>query len=117
MFEKLAAFKPLTPLTGEDDEWEEIGDGELQNKRNSAVFKEKDTGAYYLDAIVWRDEQDCTFTGRIELEDGSMLNSRQPVKFPFTAKIFYIDIVELEGDRYKLKDPDQLKEVLEYYNV
>ena len=39
-FCRLAMFKPLTPLTGEDDEWNDIGDC-FQNKRYSAVFKNK----------------------------------------------------------------------------
>jgi len=115
MFEKLALFKPLTPLTGEDDEWEEIGDGEHQNKRDSAVFKEEHKGAYYIYAIVWQAEQGGIFTGFIELEDGALIDGHQPVTFPFTPKTFHIDIIELESGRYKLKDPDQLKEALEYY--
>ncbi len=38
---KLLREKNLTPLTGEDDEWIEIGDGEFQNKRDTTVFKNK----------------------------------------------------------------------------
>jgi hypothetical protein len=42
LFTKLANHKPLTPLTGEDDEWNDpMGDGKmLQNKRCSTVFKD-----------------------------------------------------------------------------
>ena len=39
-FSRLAKWKPLSPLTGEDDEWNEIGDGIYQNNRFSAVFKD-----------------------------------------------------------------------------
>lgn len=42
LFEKLAAYKPLSPLTGEDWEWNEVMDGVFQNKRCSHVFKQKD---------------------------------------------------------------------------
>lgn len=44
LFTKLATHKPLTPLTGEDDEWADpMGDGQtLQNKRCSTVFKDDD---------------------------------------------------------------------------
>lgn len=37
---RLIACKPLTPLTGEDDEWFECGDGVFQNKRLPSVFKD-----------------------------------------------------------------------------
>jgi hypothetical protein len=37
---KLMQFQPLTPLTGEDDEWTEVQYGTWQNKRCSSVFKD-----------------------------------------------------------------------------
>ncbi len=43
LFNKLADYKPLSPLTFNDDEWSnEIArsDNVYQNKRNSAVFKD-----------------------------------------------------------------------------
>lgn len=42
IFDRLARFLPLTPLTGEDDEWVYISDGVYQNKRCPRVFKDKD---------------------------------------------------------------------------
>jgi hypothetical protein len=45
---RLLRFKPLTPLTGEPDEWIEIGTGEFQNKRSPDVFMDK-RGAYTFD--------------------------------------------------------------------
>lgn len=45
---RLVAAKPLTPLTGTDDEWMEVADGVFQNRRCSSVFKEND-GAYDID--------------------------------------------------------------------
>ena len=53
VFNRLAKLKPLTPLTGKDDEWREIpgfkqGTTEYQNKRWSSLFKDKKDGkAYY----------------------------------------------------------------------
>ena len=35
IFERVARFEPLTPLTGEPDEWLEYMDGHYQNKRCS----------------------------------------------------------------------------------
>lgn len=44
IIERLLKYKPLTPLTGEDDEWEEVSISDtqkvLQNKRCPQVFKE-----------------------------------------------------------------------------
>lgn len=37
---KLIAGKPLAPLTGGDDEWCDVGDGVLQNRRCASVFKD-----------------------------------------------------------------------------
>lgn len=38
----LMDHKPISPLTGDDDEWIEVSDGLFQNKRCSTVFKDND---------------------------------------------------------------------------
>lgn len=50
VLQRLIAGKPLSPLTGADDEWyDPMGDGQvLQNVRCSTVFKEGDR-AYNID--------------------------------------------------------------------
>ena len=54
LFEKLAMWKPIAPLTGKDDEWNEVGENVWQNRRNSSVFKDsKDGQAYWMDGIVF----------------------------------------------------------------
>lgn len=53
LFEKLAKWKPLTPLTGSDDEWNEVGENTWQNNRDSSVFKGSDGRAYNIDGIVF----------------------------------------------------------------
>lgn len=55
-FKRLAMYKPLTPLTGEDSEWNEIEPGCYQNKRYSAVFKEKDGKAYNIQGKIFTDD-------------------------------------------------------------
>lgn len=40
VLQRLIAGQPLTPLTGEDHEWVEVGPGVLQNRRDSSVFKD-----------------------------------------------------------------------------
>lgn len=53
---KLLAYKPLSPLTGEDGEWGEVSEHMgrkcYQNKRYSAVFKDED-GAYNIEGRVF----------------------------------------------------------------
>ena len=56
VFKRLAMYKPLSPLTGEDSEWNEIESGLYQNKRYSAVFKEKDGRVYNCDGKVFTDD-------------------------------------------------------------
>lgn len=67
-------FKPLTPLTGEDSEWHEVGPGVFQNRRMSTVFKE-DGKAYWLDGRIFREPSGVTFTNR---------DSRVFIEFPWT---------------------------------
>lgn len=53
LFEKLAMWKPIAPLTGADDEWSEVSEGTWQNLRNSAVFKKEDGQAYWSGGRVF----------------------------------------------------------------
>ena len=52
LFTKLANFKPIAPITGEDWEWTDVMNGLHQNKRCSSVFKDKD-GAWDIDGKVF----------------------------------------------------------------
>lgn len=90
---KLLKFEPLSPLTGEDDEWNEIAEdqtigGKLwQNRRCGRVFKDA-SGAYDVDGKVfweWRTREDGTrtkdyFTSR---------DSRTEVTFPYVPTTVY----------------------------
>lgn len=82
LFEKVSAFQPLQPLTGADDEWQEVGNGVFQNVRCSRVFKDE-TGAYDIDGRVFR-EPGCgaCYTNR---------ESRVYVTFPYTPTTEYVD--------------------------
>lgn len=53
LFETLANWKPLSPLTGDEGEWTEVGPDMWQNKRASNVFKGEDGRAYWSDGIVF----------------------------------------------------------------
>ena len=98
LFSKLARFDPITPLTGEDDEWMDVsqhcGGGQklFQNKRRSSVFKDE-TGAYDIDGkVFW----EWTKRQLIEDEEGypgekvyksyyTSRESRVPVTFPYVV--------------------------------
>lgn len=82
VLEKLLRFEPLTPLTGEDEEWTEVADGVFQNKRCSHVFKENGE-AYDIDGKIFREPSGACFTSS---------ESRVPVTFPYTPKREYVDV-------------------------
>ena len=76
LLQRLADFKPLGQLTGEDSEWMEVFPNTYQNIRCSSVFKKgKDGQAYWLDGNIFRDQNGATFTNEY---------SRVKVEFPWT---------------------------------
>ena len=81
-FEKVARFEPLLPLTGADDEWNEVGPGVFQNKRCSHVFRD-DTGTYDSEGKIFREPDGACFQSR---------DSRVPVTFPYVPKREYVDV-------------------------
>ncbi len=91
LFSKLAKFEPIIPLQGTDDEWNNVGNGTLQNKRCGRVFKSTDRfggQAYDIDAIVfwdWYTNDD----GERSKSYFTSSDSCQPITFPYTPKTEY----------------------------
>lgn len=85
--EKLMRFEPLTPLTGEDGEWNGLGDGWQQNRRCSHVFKENGE-AYDSRGKVFRHPDGVSYTCH---------ESRVPVTFPYTPTVEYVDVPAKEN--------------------
>lgn len=125
---KLLLQEPATPVTGEDDEWNDVSDISnqpentlYQNKRCYALFKDND-GPYYVDAIVWKNQDGITWSGNALITpDGERISSSQFVKeFPFEPKTFVVDIEEKEiapdDWEFHIKDQAQLDDVFKYYN-
>lgn len=84
LFSRLAKFKPIAPLTGEDWEWHDTGHGVLQNKRASHVFKNIETGeAYDIDGKVFWEW--AVYEGEPFRSYYSCRESRVPVTFPYTV--------------------------------
>lgn len=78
IFDKLVRFQTIGPLTGEDDEWNEVSEDEngklYQNRRDSEVFKD-DNGPRWINGIIFRDADGSTYTSS---------DSHVPIKFPWT---------------------------------
>jgi len=86
LFEKLALWKPIAPLTGEDDEWNNVGESTWQNRRNSVVFKGEDGQAYWIEGRVFWE-----WATHPEIDDGKPFKShytsresRVNITFPWT---------------------------------
>jgi len=85
LFQRLSKFQPLTPLTGEDDEWMEVTENTFQSKRCPTVFKEGNE-TYDLDSKVY------------VLPDGSKYGAKRPlinITFPYTPATEYIKVDDL----------------------
>lgn len=73
LFNRLARFQPLGPLTGDPEEWYEPLPGTFQNRRLGTVFKDGADGQPYdIDGAVWR----C--------EDGTIVTEKINITFPYT---------------------------------
>lgn len=87
LLNKLLNYEPLTPLTGEDSEWNDVsgmmgGPKVYQNNRCSHVFKD-DSGTYDSEGKIFREPSGVTFTSG---------KSRVYITFPYTPKREYVDV-------------------------
>ena len=78
LFHRLAFWKPIKPLTGEDEEWDEVcGENNLQqNLRYSAVFRKNydNSTAFDIKGKVFIDKDGIYYTNR---------DSSVPITFPY----------------------------------
>ena len=103
---KLARFEPLTPLTGDDDEFNDVSyeDGKTlyQNKRASNIFKKENESAYTLDGRIFSDNGGITwFTNK---------DSKKTIKFPYIPKYpeeVYIEYHDSSGESYDIITDDE----------
>lgn len=89
ILEKLLKFEPITPLTGNDDEWMKIHSDTYQNIRCGRVFKSDSYGAYDIDGRVFYDEM-VDEDGKTYKSYFTCYESRTPVTFPYTPKTEYL---------------------------
>lgn len=138
LFNKLVKFETIAPLTLEDDEFYSYTDV-IQNKRNSAIFKEKDGSISYLyglsknrhwyigeDNKIIKDRASYTTSGSVFVvkPDGSTYSIRTSVllknKKADNLKTFVIPIYEIEypmGWWISLVKEEELNAVKKVYDV
>lgn len=101
ILQRLLHYKPLTPLTGEDDEWEDVTSygydtPTFQNKRCSAVFKD-DKGAYWVEGKIFSSDLGHTWYTNSD--------SCVPVTFPFNVPDkSEVVIIDNKEDREEILD-------------
>ena len=87
VFNKLAQYEPLSPLTGEDWEWVDRSDMSQeptwQNKRCSRVFKREDGTAYDIYGKVFVDPNGSSYSSSDSLVD---------VEFPYTPETIVVHV-------------------------
>lgn len=123
---KLLEHKPLTPLYGTDDEWEDVSKywgselpnykvAEYQNKRNSTVFKTVYTNGLEI-ATAINDEVYSDNGGISFYSTGSY--GRKQITFPYEEKEpekIYLYKSKEGCVPYILTDPDTIKKVRDLY--
>ena len=97
LFDRLVHWKPLTPLTGEDDEWNDVGvystdkSPLYQNKRCSRVFKEADGRVYDIEYWYMKDSNGYAYTNK---------HCHQDIVFPYMPQ---------KPKLLELTDPDDVE--------
>ena len=91
LFTRLVQWMPLTPLTGEDDEWEDAGEAGKQNKRCPSVFM-VNGDAHDKNGRVFIAKNGVTFTAH---------ESIVPITFPYMPQTQFINEGTPEAEPYK----------------
>jgi len=109
IFNKLANFEPISPLTYEDDEFNDNN----KNIRRSDVFRETEDGRfYYISAIQWLNPDGSVWTGTATC-NGKSISSTQYIKHRnMPLKTFTIEV----DDDFNVLNSDDLNDVFVYYD-
>jgi hypothetical protein len=99
--EKVLRFEPLSPLTGEDSEWDDMSEyyekTYLINNRCTHVYKDE-SGAWDVNGTVFYDWYVDKETGETYKSYFTNRKSRTPVTFPYTPITVYEEWKEPEED-------------------
>src|SRR6187399_2799070 len=86
VIKKLLLFETIAPITGNDEEWVDVSEicgGSImyQNNRCGGVFKDSEDGrAYYIDAIVKREDNGSCWSGQFLDQSGNVIGSKHYIK-------------------------------------
>jgi hypothetical protein len=98
IFERLAKFEPISPLTGEDEEWRPLGDAHpnmaAQNIRCGHVFRRADGTSYDSRVRVFVDTDGFS---------RPRSDSQADITFPYTPRTEYVYAPQGEGRHTDLK--------------
>ena len=102
ILDRLLRYKPLTALTGEDDEWldcSEFGMVDKQNKRCTSVFKRPDGTAYWVEGKIFSDDGGKSwYTSK---------DSHVEIEFPFEVPL-YSENVYVEPSEEDIKSEGEV---------
>ena len=110
MLSRLLNYKPITPLTGEEDEWEDVSDiyndgiKHYQNKRCPAVFKDEDGKCYNVEAKVFSDDNGHTWY--------TSGDSREYITFPYTVPNTPQSVI-IDNQAERTKVQQEIKQLIE----
>ena len=110
MLNRLLNYKPITPLTGEDDEWTKLDYGDrlaYQNKRCPSVFKDSQGRAYDAEARVFSDDNGHTWYTSGE--------SSKYITFPYNVPDSPESVL-IDNSAERLEVQDTIKELIEEIN-
>lgn len=99
LFEKLSRYEPLSPLTGDDSEWNDISDNTFQNNRCSKIFKNTDGKVYNIDGKYFTHPDGISYTN---------YNSRVSVTFPYTVPEPIQVLVDWDDNKISKKEWNRL---------
>lgn len=111
---RLIQYKPIGPLTGEEDEWEisVASDCDIpiyQNKRCPSVFRTgtDNSTAHMIDGKIFSDNGGCSwYTSK---------NSSIPIEFPFNVPLYSEYVYLDETGTRVLTDEKEIAELREKY--
>lgn len=97
LLDRLLRYKPVSALTGADDEWidcSKLGMQDMQNKRCPAVFKRPDGTAYWVEGKIFSDNG-----GKSWYTNGdSHVDITFPFEVPLHSENVYVDPKTEEED-------------------
>jgi len=109
IFDNLAKWKPLSPLTSHPDEWMEVTENLWQSRRNPACFSE-DGGKTYHDHNdpCWLHEDDEGITYWSKPENPEDITMHESV--PHESKVNKQELARFGSDKDKKKKEDEKDE-------